>query len=88
MAIRPRIPISDGPTKGIDVRTKAEIYRITRTLASEGVGIVSSEMEELTACATRIVAMPAGRVVEPFDASEAPRERIVAAIFRKEAAHA
>ncbi len=89
MATRPRVLIFDEPTKGIDVRTKTEIYRIMRTLADDGVGIVlvSSEMEELMACSTRIVAMHAGRVVQTFDASRAPRERIVAAIFGKEAAH-
>ncbi len=43
--------------QGIDIRTKAEIYRIMKTLAEEGVGIVliSSEMNELRRCASRIV---------------------------------
>ncbi len=86
MATRPRILIFDEPTKGIDVRTKAEIYRIMRSQARDGVGIilVSSEIEELLACSTRIVAMHSGRIVETLDAQHVDREQIVSAIFGQE----
>ncbi|MEO0385410.1 MAG: sugar ABC transporter ATP-binding protein [Pseudomonadota bacterium] len=86
MATRPRILIFDEPTKGIDVRTKSEIYAIMRKLAADGVGIVlvSSEVEELLACSTRIIAMHSGRITGTFSAEDASADRIVSAIFGSE----
>lgn len=83
MARRPRVLIFDEPTKGIDVRTKAEIYRIMKKLAEEGVGIilVSSEMDELRRCATRIITVHAGRVTGAFDTATTSNETLVGAIF-------
>ena len=44
-----RVLLLDEPTRGVDVATKAEIYRIISDLASSGLGVlvVSSELEEL-----------------------------------------
>ena len=86
MATRPSVLIFDEPTKGIDVRTKADIYRIMKSLAEQGVGIilVSSEIEELRKCATRIVTMHTGRVTGEFDAGT-DNETLVGAIFATDA---
>lgn len=83
MATTPRILIFDEPTKGIDIRTKAEIYRIMKTLAEEGVGIIliSSEMTELRRCASRIITMHGGRITGDFDAATTSTETLVGAIF-------
>lgn len=83
MATTPRILIFDEPTKGIDIRTKAEIYRIMKSLAEEGVGIIliSSEMTELRRCASRIVTMHGGRITGNFDAAKTDSETLVGAIF-------
>jgi ribose transport system ATP-binding protein len=86
MARQPRVLIFDEPTKGIDVRTKAEIYRIMKGLAEQGVGIilVSSEMDELRKCATRIITMYSGKVTGSFDAVGTNSETLVGAMFGKE----
>ncbi|ERP96664.1 hypothetical protein Q669_27800 [Labrenzia sp. C1B10] len=83
MATTPRILIFDEPTKGIDIRTKAEIYRIMKQLAEEGVGIIliSSEMTELRRCASRIITMHGGRITGDFDAAATDTETLVGAIF-------
>lgn len=83
MATTPRILIFDEPTKGIDIRTKAEIYRIMKSLAEEGVGIIliSSEMTELRRCASRILTMHGGRLTGDFDAATTDTETLVGAIF-------
>ena len=49
MRLNPSLLIFDEPTKGIDVRTKGEIYRMMKELAEQGTGIIliSSEMTEL-----------------------------------------
>ena len=70
--ISPRVIILDEPTKGIDVNAKAEIYRIIRSLAEQGVGIIwiSSELEEIISNADRILVFYNGSQKGSFDASE------------------
>lgn len=83
MATTPRILIFDEPTKGIDIRTKAEIYRIMKALAEQGVGVIliSSEMAELRRCASRIITMHGGQITGDFDAATTDTETLVGAIF-------
>ena len=53
MKCNPKVLVFDEPTKGIDVGTKAEIYRLMKELAEEkGIGIIliSSEMDEVKKC--------------------------------------
>ncbi len=87
MATRPRILIFDEPTKGIDIRTKTEIYRIMKELAADGVGVilVSSEITELRRCATRIITMHTGHITGEFDTATTETETLVGAIFGTEA---
>ncbi len=64
MSCRPSILIFDEPTKGIDVGTKTEIYRMMKKIAEdEGVGIIliSSEMNEIKKCSNRIISLYKGR---------------------------
>lgn len=86
MATRPRVLIFDEPTKGIDVRTKAEIYRIMKNLAEEGVGVilVSSELTELQKCASRIITMHNGHITGEFITADTNNETLVGAIFGTE----
>lgn len=53
----------DEPTRGIDVGTKAEIYRLIHKAADRGAAIVlvSSEMPELLALSDRIIVMADGQ---------------------------
>jgi ribose transport system ATP-binding protein len=66
MGCKPKLLIFDEPTKGIDVGTKIEIYRLMKKIAEEeGVGIIliSSEMSEILKCSNRIIAMYNGQIV-------------------------
>jgi ribose transport system ATP-binding protein len=62
----------DEPTRGIDVGTKAEIYRLMGHLAAAGKAVVfvSSYFKELLAVCDRVAVMVRGRVrdVRPADA--------------------
>ena len=86
MAMAPKILIFDEPTKGIDIRTKMEIYRLMKELAERGVGIilVSSEMDELRRCANRIITMYEGRVSGEFHIDQASGNALVGAIHGHE----
>ena len=54
----------DEPTRGIDVGTKAEIYRLIRELVAGGTTViaVSSELPELIGMSDRILIMHEGRI--------------------------
>jgi ABC-type sugar transport system ATPase subunit len=73
LARHPRILIVDEPTRGVDVGSKADIYRILRDLADGGMAIlvVSSDLPEVLALAHRIVVMSEGRVAGELDAAAA-----------------
>jgi ribose transport system ATP-binding protein len=71
----------DEPTRGIDVGTKAEIYRLIGRLASEGKTIlfVSSYLPELLAICDRVAVMSRGQLVEVRDANQWTEESVMAA---------
>ena len=60
-----RIFIFDEPTRGVDIATKVEIYRMMAELAAAGMGIllISSELPEVTGMSDRLLVMRAGRLV-------------------------
>lgn len=64
----PDVLILDEPTRGVDIGAKRAIHDIIRGLADDGLGVVviSSELEELTAVADRIVVLYEGRTVQSF----------------------
>jgi ribose transport system ATP-binding protein len=64
LSLGPKVLIVDEPTRGIDVGAKAEIYRLLRGLASEGVAIlmISSDMEEILHVSDRVAVMHEGRI--------------------------
>lgn len=63
--------ILDHPTRGVDVGAKSEIYRLIRTLAKEGIGmlIMCDTLEEDIGLSNRIIIMKDGRVVTEVDSS-------------------
>lgn len=75
----PEILILDEPTHGIDVGTKAEIYRVIRELAKKGMSIIliSSELPELLALSDEILVMCRGTACAVLNAEEATEETIM-----------
>ena len=74
-----RILLLDEPTRGVDVATKAEIYRIIKDLADNGLGVlvVSSELEELVGICTRILVMREGEIVAEIDGRTATERELL-----------
>lgn len=69
LAAKPKVLILDEPTRGIDVGAKAEIYKLMRDLAEEGVAIImiSSELPEIINNSSRIAVMHEGRLAKILD---------------------
>lgn len=79
LAAEPKVLLVDEPTRGIDIRGKAEIHRILRELAHSGkaIVIVSSEMEEVFKLCDRLLVMRQGKVVAELERSEFDEERVL-----------
>jgi ribose transport system ATP-binding protein len=67
-----KVLLLDEPTRGIDVGTKNEIYKLIRAFAERGgaVLLVSSEMPELLALSDRICVLCEGRMTGELRGSE------------------
>lgn len=74
-----RVLMVDEPTRGVDVGAKQEIYEILREMAKEGRAllVVSSELPEMLAIATRILVMRGGRIVGEVSRDEADEETLI-----------
>jgi D-xylose transport system ATP-binding protein len=81
LMVDPKIMVLDEPTRGIDVGSKWEIYKIMNELVERGVTIImiSSEMEEILGMSDRILTMCDGRITGEFDRSEASQEILMKA---------
>ncbi|QYZ70307.1 sugar ABC transporter ATP-binding protein [Neotabrizicola shimadae] len=71
------------PTRGIDIRTKRQIYALVRELADQGAAVLfyTSELAEIRLACDRVVVIFNGRVVDSFDAAEADEARLMRAAY-------
>jgi ABC-type sugar transport system ATPase subunit len=85
-----KLLILDEPTRGVDIATKVEIYRLVAELAASGhaVMLVTSEIPELLGLSHRIHIMREGRLVADLARAEADEEKVfsIAANLQREAA--
>lgn len=67
------------PTRGIDVRTKRQIYPLVRELAQHGASVLlyTSELAEIPLACDRVVAIFNGEVVDVIDAADADEETLM-----------
>lgn len=72
--------------RGVDVGTKAEIFKMVQTLAAEGYGFLfySSDVTELANVPHRVVVMFDGRVTTEFRAGSFSQEQLVGAMVGQE----
>jgi ribose transport system ATP-binding protein len=71
------------PTRGIDVGTKQEIYKLLRELAGQGKSVLfyTSEMEEVQRVCDRVIVIFGGRVVDTFPVEEADEAALMRAAY-------
>jgi len=81
LLVDPDVILLNDPTRGIDVGTKQEIYRLMRDLADSGKAILfySTDYAELIGCCDRVSVMYDGRVVAELEGEGLTEEAIVAA---------
>jgi ABC-type sugar transport system ATPase subunit len=83
LATSPRILLLNDPTRGVDMATKGDIYRVLRDAAADGVAVVmlSTEVLELIELMDRVLVFREGEVFTELSREQLSRPRLVAAYF-------
>jgi ribose transport system ATP-binding protein len=71
------------PTRGIDIRTKQQIYVLLRELAEAGAAVLlyTSELKEVRLACDRAIVIFGGRVVAELDAADADEPALLRAAY-------
>jgi ribose transport system ATP-binding protein len=71
------------PTRGIDIRTKQQIYLLLRDLASAGAAILlyTSELKEVQLVCDRAIVIFGGRIVAEIDGADADEPSLLRAAY-------
>ncbi len=79
LATQPKLLILNDPTRGIDVGTKQEIYKLIFDWANQGYAILftSSEIEEIMGVSDRIMVMYKGQIIREFDKKKTDKEEVM-----------
>ena len=79
LATNPNLMILNDPTRGIDVGTKQEIYRMINRWSEEGYTVIftSSEIEEIVGLCHRILVMYKGKIIKEFTDTNPSKEQIM-----------
>jgi ABC-type sugar transport system ATPase subunit len=88
LATKPTVLILDEPTRGIDVGARAEIYRLIRRLAAEGMAtlVISSDLPEVLGLSHRVLVMREGRISGELSRAQATPEQVLALAMPQETA--
>lgn len=86
LSLNPKILLLDDPTKGVDVRTRQEIYELIYDMTLKGTSVIlyASDNEELCRYCNRVYILYEGRIVEELREESVCEEAILSASIRIE----
>lgn len=86
LAAGPRVLLLNDPTRGVDLGTKRDIYRLLAELTMEGVGVVmlSTEVDELVELMDRVLVFREHELFTELPRTALSPGRLVAAFFGQE----
>ncbi|WP_433496979.1 sugar ABC transporter ATP-binding protein [Sphaerimonospora sp. CA-214678] len=69
---RPEVAVLEDPTAGVDVGSRAVLYRFVQESAEAGTGVllISTDFEEVAGQSHRVLVLSHGRIVAEFDRSQ------------------
>jgi ribose transport system ATP-binding protein len=78
---KPRLLLLDDPTKGVDIGTKAEFYRLLSTLCADGLSVLfySTDDEELLGLCDRVLVMHDGAICSDLAGESLTKSNLVGA---------
>jgi simple sugar transport system ATP-binding protein len=73
-----KVLILNGPTMGVDIGSKYDIHALIRRLAAQGLAVimVSDDLPEVLACASRIVVMQNGAFAQELDPASTTESKL------------
>ncbi|GLW08885.1 ribose import ATP-binding protein RbsA 2 [Microtetraspora sp. NBRC 13810] len=76
----PRVLLLDEPTRGVDMATRVEIYRMIDGLARSGIGVllISSDLTEVMGATDRVLVMAEGRITGELRSDRTTEDEILA----------
>ena len=79
LSLEPKLFLLDEPTRGIDIGSKEQVYRLIDHMAQQGVAVlfVSSELEEIIGISDRVIVMHEGRISGQLERDELCEEAIM-----------
>ncbi len=77
----PKVLLMDEPSRGIDIGAKAEVFRVMRQLAAQGLGIVfvTSDLDAVMPLSERISVMSNGPITGESSRDAASNAKLIAA---------
>jgi ABC-type sugar transport system ATPase subunit len=83
LSTKPHILLLNDPTRGVDIPTKKDLYRLFEELAAAGVSIVllSTDLEELINMSNRVLVFREGEIFETLTGEHLRRESLIAGMF-------
>jgi ribose transport system ATP-binding protein len=79
LGTRSKVLVFDEPTRGIDIRGKAEVYTLMNELLEQGIGILmlTSDYQEAVEMGHRTIVLDHGRIAREFKRGEATEQDIL-----------
>ncbi|MFF2523213.1 sugar ABC transporter ATP-binding protein [Streptomyces liangshanensis] len=76
----PRVLLLDEPTRGVDMATRAEIYRMLDELARDGLAVllISSDLTEVLGATDRVLVMHEGRIAADLPSDRTTEDTVLA----------
>jgi ribose transport system ATP-binding protein len=75
----PRVLILDEPTRGVDMATRVDIYRMVDRLARDGLAVllISSDLTEVLGATDRVLVMRQGRLTGELPSAGTTEEQVL-----------
>jgi ABC-type sugar transport system ATPase subunit len=82
LGTKPHILFLDEPTRGVDIGSKHEIYKIMTQLVEEGISIImiSTELPELISMSDRVMVISNAGIKAVFDSADCTHDQLAQAI--------
>jgi ribose transport system ATP-binding protein len=80
LEVAPQVLLLDEPTRGVDMATRIDIYRMVDSLARSGMGIllISSDLTEAIGASDRLLVMREGTMAAELDPASVTEEEVLA----------
>jgi len=85
LARRPDVLLLNDPTRGVDIATRATLYKVFRGLAEEGMTLVvlSSEIEEAVGLCDEVLVFRENHLSDRLSGEAKTGDNVIAAMFRE-----